>query len=77
MDINPGQEIICHVEGVFTYEGDRPSRWVREPDLMADGFWSCDWADQRYRVKSIDLATKTITLDDEKNRHACGFRKGQ
>ena len=36
-----------------------------------------DWADQRYRVKSIDLATKTIAVDDEKNRHAFGFRKGQ
>jgi hypothetical protein len=65
------------VEGIFTYEGDRPARWVGEPDLMANGFWMWDWADQRYRVKSIDLATKTITLDDEKNRHAFGFRKGQ
>jgi hypothetical protein len=65
------------VEGVFTYEGDRPSRWAGEPDLMANGFWMWDWADQRYRVKSIDLATQTITLDDEKNRHAYGFRKGQ
>lgn len=65
------------VEGVFTYDGDRPSRWVDEPDLMVNGFWMWDWADQRYRVKAIDLATKTITVDDEKNRHAFGFRKGQ
>lgn len=65
------------VEGIFTYEGDRPARWVDEPDLMANGFWMWDWADQRYRVKSIDLATRTMTLDDEKNRHAFGFRKGQ
>lgn len=64
-------------EGVFTYDGDRPSRWAGEPDLMANGFWMWDWADQRYRVKSIDLATKTITLDDAKNPHAFGFRKGQ
>ena len=64
-------------EGVFTYDGDRPSRWLGEPDLMANGFWMWDWADQRYRVKSIDPTTKTITLDDEKNKHAFGFRKGQ
>ena len=64
-------------EGIFTYEGDRPSRWAEEPDLMANGFWMWDWADQRYRVKSIDTATRTVTLDDEKNKHAFGFRKGQ
>ena len=64
-------------EGVFTYDGDRPSRWQGEPDLMANGFWMWDWADQRYRVKNIDLATKTITLDDQANKHAFGFRKGQ
>ncbi|MEI6500228.1 MAG: right-handed parallel beta-helix repeat-containing protein [Armatimonadota bacterium] len=64
-------------EGVFTYEGDRASRWVGEPDLMTNGFWMWDWADQRYRVKNLDLATKTITVDDEKNRHAFGFRTGQ
>jgi hypothetical protein len=65
------------VEGVFTYEGDRPARWTGEPDLMANGFWFFDWADQRYRVKSIDPVARTITVDDEKNRHAFGFRKGQ
>jgi hypothetical protein len=65
------------VEGIFTYDGDRPSRWVNEPDLMVNGFWMFDWADQRYRVKSLDPATKTITLDDAKHRHAFGFRKGQ
>lgn len=65
------------VEGVFTYEGDRASRWVGEPDLMTNGFWMWDWADQRYRVKAIDLTTKTLTVDDEKHRHQFGFRKGQ
>jgi len=65
------------VEGVFTCEGDRPGRWAGEPDLMVNGFWFFDWADQRYRVKSIDPATGTITVDDEKHRHEFGFRKGQ
>lgn len=63
-------------EGVFTYEGDRPSRWTDEPDLMVNGFWMWDWADQRFRVKSIDLATNTITLD-QPPVHDFGFRKGQ
>ncbi len=65
------------VEGMFTYEGDRPSRWLAEPELMANGFWMWDWADQRYRVKSIDPQTRTITLDDQAHRHAFGFRNGQ
>lgn len=64
-------------EGVFSYEGDRPRRWVDEPELMANGFWMWDWADQRYRVKSIDLDQRIITLDDQKNPHSFGFRKGQ
>jgi hypothetical protein len=64
-------------EGVFSYEGDRPRRWVDEPELMANGFWMWDWADQRYRVKSIDLDQRIMTLDDEKNPHSFGFRKGQ
>lgn len=64
------------VEGIFTYEGDRPSRWINEPDLMTNGYWFWDWADQRFRVKSIDLDTKTITLENPP-MHAFGFRKGQ
>ena len=64
-------------EGVFTYEGERASRWVGEPELMTNGFWMWDWADQRYRVKSLDLTTKMIVVDDEKHRHEFGFRKGQ
>ncbi len=64
-------------EGIFTYDGDRAKRWAGEPDLMANGFWMWDWANQRYRVKNIDLETHTITLDDEKHRHDFGYRKGQ
>ena len=44
-------------EGIFTYDGDRAKRWAGEPDLMANGFWMWDWANQRYRVKNIDLET--------------------
>jgi len=64
------------MEGIFTYEGDRPSRWSEEPDLMANGYWMWDWADQRFRVKNIDLSTHTITLENPP-MHEFGFRKGQ
>lgn len=67
-------------EGIFTYNDDaagRAARWKAEPDLMANGFWMWDWADQRYRVKSIDLESRTMTLDDQQQKHAFGFRKGQ
>ncbi len=63
-------------EGIFTYEGDRPSRWLNELGLMADGYWMWDWADQRFRVQSIDTSTKTITLENPP-MHPFGFRKGQ
>lgn len=63
-------------EGVFTYEGDRPRRWVGEPDAMAHGYWFWDWADQRLRIAAIDPDRRSITLDPEP-RHPYGFRRGQ
>mgnify|MGYP001186422759 CR=1 FL=1 len=62
--------------GVFTYEGDRPKRWSGEKDVMLHGYWFHDWADQRYRVESIDTRQRVITLP-AKPQHAFGFRKGQ
>lgn len=62
--------------GAFGYEGDRPKRWVGEKDVMLHGYWFWDWADQRYRVESIDTVQRVITLP-AKPQHAFGFRKGQ
>lgn len=62
--------------GVFTYEGDRPKRWVGEKDVMLHGYWFWDWADQRYRVEAIDTEQRVITLPS-KPQHAFGFAKGQ
>ena len=62
--------------GSFSYEGDRPKRWVGEKDVMLHGYWFWDWADQRYRVASIDTDQRIIALP-EKPQHAFGFRKGQ
>jgi len=62
--------------GAFSYEGDRPLRWVGEKDVMLHGYWFWDWADQRYRVESIDTEKRIITLP-AKPVHSYGFRKGQ
>ena len=63
-------------EGVFSYEGDRPSRWSAEPEIMLHGYWFWDWADQRLKVASIDTRKRVITLEP-KPQHSYGFRKGQ
>ena len=61
--------------GKFTYEGDRPSRWVGETDVWLHGYWFWDWADQYHKVESIDTKTRTITLAPP--YHYYGYRKGQ
>ena len=62
--------------GTFAYEGDRPKRWIGEKEVMLHGYWFWDWADQRYRVESIDTEKRIITLP-KKPVHSYGFRKGQ
>ncbi|MBM3498818.1 MAG: hypothetical protein FJX74_09115 [Armatimonadetes bacterium] len=62
-------------EGMFVYEGDRPSRWAGEKDVMLHGYWFWDWADQRQKVESIDAEKHRITL--AKPDHDFGYRKGQ
>ncbi|NOX55449.1 MAG: right-handed parallel beta-helix repeat-containing protein [Planctomycetes bacterium] len=61
--------------GKFVYEGDRPRRWLQEPDLWLHGYWFWDWSDQRQKVKSIDVEKKTIELQPP--YHHYGYRKGQ
>lgn len=48
--------------GKFSYEGDLPSRWASEPDLLLYGYWFWDWADSYERVASIDPEKRLITL---------------
>lgn len=62
-------------EGVFTYDGDRPSRWVGEKNAWVLGYWFWDWAEGRQRIESIDPAKKLVTL--AKPHHSFGYRKGQ
>jgi hypothetical protein len=63
------------VEGIIAVQTDRLKRWLGEPDVMADGYWFFDWADQRQRVESIDPAKGVLTLS--KPYHVYGYRKGQ
>lgn len=63
------------VEGIFTYEGDRPKRWTAEKDPWVHGYWFWDWSDQRQPVASIDLEKHQITTKPP--HHAYGYRKGQ
>ncbi|HPM83591.1 MAG TPA: right-handed parallel beta-helix repeat-containing protein [Candidatus Anammoximicrobium sp.] len=62
-------------EGIFTYDGDRPKRWSGAQDVMLQGYWFWDWADQRLKVASIDTENRVITLQAQP-QHAFGFRKG-
>lgn len=63
------------VEGIFTYEGDRPERWKGESEAWVLGYWFHDWAEQRQRIESIDVAARRMTL--EKPYHHYGYREGR
>lgn len=62
-------------EGRFRFEGDRPLRWVGEPELWLYGYWFWDWADSYERVERIDAAGREIHL--ARPWHRYGFREGQ
>lgn len=48
--------------GVFEYAGQRPSRWNPESGVWLHGYWCFDWYDEVIPVRSIDTATRQITL---------------
>jgi len=48
--------------GVFEYDGDRPGAWDVGAGVWLQGYWCYDWYDETIRVRSIDPATKRITL---------------
>ena len=47
--------------GKFSYEGDRPKRWVYSDDIWVHGYWTWDWAESYEKVKSIDTERREIT----------------
>lgn len=63
------------VEGDFTYDGERPARWLGEKDGWVLGYWFHDWAEQRQRIESIDAASHRMTL--VKPYHHYGYRQGR
>ncbi|MCA9231258.1 MAG: right-handed parallel beta-helix repeat-containing protein [Planctomycetales bacterium] len=62
-------------EGWFTYDGERPSRWLNEPDGWLHGYWFWDWSDSYQQIESIDAAAKTIRLASP--FHNYGYRNNQ
>ncbi len=66
---------VAEGQGKFYYEGDRPARWLKEPDVWLHGYWYFDWSDQRQKVKSIDVEKHLIEV--EPPYHWYGYRKGQ
>jgi len=71
-----GHAGTAFTDGVFRFEDERLKRWVGEPDLWFDGLWFHSWADQKMRLKLIDLQEETISLLEPKS-HSYGFKKGQ
>jgi hypothetical protein len=48
--------------GVFTYQGDHPSRWAGAKEIWLEGYWCFDWAAETIRVEKVDPETRQITL---------------
>ena len=61
--------------GKFVYEGDRPKRWVGEPDAWVHGYWFWDWMEQRQKIESIDAQKRILAVAPP--YHSFGYRKGQ
>lgn len=61
--------------GKFVYEGDRPARWLEEPDAWVHGYWFWDWSEQRHPIESIDTENKILSVKEP--YHGYGYRKGQ
>ena len=61
--------------GLFTYEGDRPARWIGEKDGWLHGYWFWDWSDQRQKIAAIDLENSQIRLEEP--YHTYGYRPKQ
>ena len=60
--------------GKIVYDGDRPERWVDEPDAWLHGYWKHIWADLYAPVGRMDPAAGTITLGAGRPG---GFEKGR
>lgn len=62
-------------EGIFSYQGDWPERWVGEKDAWVQGYWFRDWAMQCHKIESLDVQRHVISVPPP--YHGYGYRKGQ
>ncbi|MFW5923038.1 MAG: right-handed parallel beta-helix repeat-containing protein [Planctomycetota bacterium] len=60
--------------GHIMYQGDRPVRWMDEPDAWLHGYWFWDWSDGYQRIDTIDPERNVIEL--EPPHHNYGYRPG-
>ena len=60
-------------EGLIVYQGDRPSRWMKEPAGWVHGYWFHDWSDQRHPIASIDPDRHVLAVKPP--YHSYGYRK--
>ncbi len=63
-------------EGVFSYTGDRPRRWIDEKDAFVKGYWFRDWCEQSHRIATIDPEKRIITVEEPYHNYT-GYRAGQ
>lgn len=61
--------------GRFRFDGDRPARWIAEPEAWLYGYWFWDWADSYEKIERIDLETREIHLAQPWHRY--GYRNNQ
>ena len=62
-------------DGKFRYLGERPSRWLDEPDVRLYGYWFWDWYEEYQTVAAIDPDTHSFTLSPPYSNY--GYRKDQ
>lgn len=55
----------------FSYEGDRPRRWLDAEDLWLHGYWAWDWADGYVRVLNIKPQSREMVLREP---HLFGYK---
>jgi hypothetical protein len=61
--IHHGYAAVAQAESdtAFTYDSERPSRWVNAPDLWLHGFFQFDWADC-HTPATLDVLNQRLTL---------------
>lgn len=48
--------------GKIRYQGDRPERWLKAPEVYLDGYWCFKWYNEVLKVAQIDPTERSITF---------------